>query len=72
MRVTTTRETRMPGTSRASQRFESEFRREVSGEAPFVVLLGNGHGVELLYNDAEIDITSRVRGDNTARVNVGG
>jgi cytoskeleton protein RodZ len=44
---------------------------EVSGEAPFVVFLGNGHGVEILFNGEEIEFTSRIRNDNTARINVG-
>ena len=46
--------------------------RELNGVAPFVVFLGNGHGVEILFNGEEIDITPRIRNDNTARLNVGG
>jgi cytoskeleton protein RodZ len=42
------------------------------GKAPFAVFLGNGHGVELLFNGEEIDITPKIRDDNTARLNVGG
>ncbi len=45
---------------------------EVSGEAPFTVFLGNGHGVEILFNGEEIGFSSRIRNDNTARINVGG
>jgi len=45
---------------------------DVSGEAPFTVFLGNGHGVEVLFNDTEISITSKVRDDNTARLDIGG
>ena len=45
---------------------------EVSGEAPFAVFLGNGHGVEILFNGEEIGFSSRIRNDNTARINVGG
>jgi cytoskeleton protein RodZ len=45
---------------------------ELMGEAPFVVFLGNGHGVEILYNGEEIDIAPRIRNDNTARLNIGG
>lgn len=45
---------------------------ELSGEAPFAVFLGNGHGVEILFNDAEVSIVSKIRGDNTARIDIGG
>ena len=47
-------------------------RVELTGQAPFAVFLGNGYGVELLLNDEEIGITSRIRNDNTARVSIGG
>lgn len=45
---------------------------DLSGEAPFTVFLGNGHGVELLFNGEEIGISSKIRNDNTARLNIGG
>ena len=45
---------------------------ELTGQAPFAVFLGNGHGVELLLNGEEIGISSIIRDDNTARLNVGG
>ena len=45
---------------------------ELIGAAPFSVFLGNGHGVEILVNDEEIDFSSRIRNDNTARLKLGG
>ena len=45
---------------------------DFSGEAPFTVFLGNGHGVEVLVNDETIDFSARIRNDNTARLYVGG
>ena len=45
---------------------------DLTGQAPFAVFLGNGHGVELLLNGEEIGISSIIRDDNTARLNVGG
>jgi len=45
---------------------------ELVGEAPFSVFLGNGHGVEIMFNDVEIDVAPRVRDDNTARLKIGG
>jgi cytoskeleton protein RodZ len=45
---------------------------ELSGEAPFAVFLGNGYGVEILFNGEEIGFSSRIRNDNTARINIGG
>ena len=44
---------------------------DMTGQAPFTVFLGNGYGVEILYNDNEISFSSRIRGDNTARITVG-
>lgn len=43
---------------------------ELTGQAPFFVFLGNGHGVEITFNGEEIDVASRVRDDNTARLNI--
>ena len=43
---------------------------ELTGQAPFFVFLGNGHGVEIMFNGEEIDVAPRVRDDNTARLNI--
>jgi len=45
---------------------------ELMGEAPFAVFLGNGHGVEILFNGEEIEISPKIRDDNTARLKIGG
>ena len=45
---------------------------ELSGQAPFTVFLGNGHGVEIMFNGEEVGFAARIRDDNTARLNVGG
>ncbi len=45
---------------------------ELMGEAPFAVFLGNGHGVEILLNGEEVEVTPKIRDDNTARLNIGG
>ena len=45
---------------------------ELTGAAPFSVFLGNGYGVEILFNDEEISFSSRIRDDNTARLKIGG
>jgi cytoskeleton protein RodZ len=45
---------------------------ELTGEAPFVVFLGNGHGVEILINGEEVGFSARIRDDNTARIDIGG
>jgi len=44
---------------------------ELTGAAPFSVFLGNGHGVEIEINGAEIDFINRIRDDNTARLKIG-
>ncbi len=41
------------------------------GSAPFSVFLGNAHGVNLIFNNETIDISKRIRDDNTARVKIG-
>ena len=41
------------------------------GSAPFSVFLGNAYGVNLIYLDETVDISSRIRDDSTARVKVG-
>ena len=43
----------------------------ITGKAPFAVFLGNGHGVELIYDNETIDISDRIRENNTARLKVG-
>jgi cytoskeleton protein RodZ len=45
---------------------------ELTGQAPFSIFLGNGHGVEIIFNGEEIDVAPRVRDDNTARFKIGG
>jgi len=45
---------------------------ELIGEAPFEVFLGNGYGVEILFNGEEVEVTPKIRDDNTARLNIGG
>jgi cytoskeleton protein RodZ len=45
---------------------------ELMGQAPFTVFLGNGHGVEILFNGEDIEVTPRIRDDNTARLKIGG
>jgi len=45
---------------------------ELLGEAPFSVFLGNGNGVEVRFNDEAVDISRRIRDDNTARLKIGG
>lgn len=44
---------------------------ELKGQAPFSVFLGNGHGVEIKINGEAVDISRRIRDDNTARLRVG-
>jgi len=44
---------------------------ELLGEAPFSVFLGNGNGVEIRFNDEAVDISRRIRDDNTARLKIG-
>ena len=44
---------------------------ELTGEAPFAVFLGNGHGVELQYNGEPVDFSADIRDNNTARLNIG-
>ncbi len=43
----------------------------LTGQAPFTVFFGNGHGVEMIYNNEEVDISSYIRNDNTARLKIG-
>jgi len=45
-------------------------RRELSGEPPVVVFLGNASGVEVLVDGSEYSISSGVRRGNTARFEI--
>ncbi len=47
-------------------------RLELTGQAPFSVFLGNGHGVELRLNQNDVDLSGRIRDDNTVRIQAGG
>jgi len=44
---------------------------DLSGQAPFVVFLGNGHGVEIEFNGKQIEFSAKIRNDNTTRINIG-
>jgi cytoskeleton protein RodZ len=46
-------------------------RKTITGKAPFRVFLGNGHGVSIQYQGESIDISNKIRADNTARFKVG-
>jgi len=43
----------------------------INGTAPFSVLLGDAREVELSFNGRQIDISSNIRADNTARLSIG-
>lgn len=43
----------------------------VDGKTPLRAFLGNGHGVSLQYMGKEIDLSTLIRDDNTARVRIG-
>ncbi|MEM7562374.1 MAG: RodZ family helix-turn-helix domain-containing protein [Pseudomonadota bacterium] len=43
----------------------------LTGDAPFAVFFGNGHGVEVSVNGVEVSLASNIRDDNTARLSVG-
>ncbi len=47
-------------------------RLELTGQAPFSVFLGNGHGVEMRLDQRDVDLGGRIRDDNTVRIQVGG
>jgi len=51
---------------RANQKFN------LTGKAPFTIFFGNGYGVEVTFNGEKVDLISRVRGDNTVRLKIGG
>ena len=42
-----------------------------SGQPPFRVFLGNARGISITYRGEEIDVSRRIRDDNTARLRVG-
>ena len=44
---------------------------ELVGKAPFRLFFGNGHGVELDFNQNSVDVAPNIRDDNTARMTVG-
>ena len=46
-------------------------RLQLDGEAPFAVFLGNGYGVEIQYLGEKIDLSDKIRADNTARLRIG-
>jgi len=50
---------------RANEKFK------LTGMAPFTVFFGNGYGVEITFNGEEVDLISRVRSDNTVRLEIG-
>ena len=43
----------------------------LAGRAPFTAFFGNGHGVEVMFNSAEVDVAKFIRSDNTARLEIG-
>jgi len=45
---------------------------ELTGAAPFSVFLGNGYGVEIEFNGEDVDFSTRIRDNNTARLKIGG
>jgi cytoskeleton protein RodZ len=44
---------------------------QIKGKAPFNAFFGNGHGVEISFNNQFIDVASQTLGDNTARLTIG-
>jgi cytoskeleton protein RodZ len=42
----------------------------IRGTAPFEVLLGDARNVSLVFNDADVDLDSSMRNDNTARLSL--
>ncbi len=43
----------------------------LTGKAPFKAFLGNGHGVSIRYQGEDIDLSKKIRADNTARLKIG-
>ncbi|MFT5657880.1 MAG: cytoskeleton protein RodZ [Gammaproteobacteria bacterium] len=44
---------------------------ELKGKAPFNAFFGNGHGVEILFNNESVDVAGYTLDDNTARLKIG-
>ena len=42
--------------------------RKIDGQAPLRLFFGNGHGVELIWKGKPVDLSSRIRADNTVRL----
>ena len=59
------------GNSLAYDLLRADSRVTLTGLAPFSAFFGNGHGVELKFNNEEIDISNRIKDDNTARLKIG-
>lgn len=59
------------GDSLAYGLLRADSRVMLTGLAPFSAFFGNGHGIELKFNNEEIDISNRIRDDNTARLKIG-
>jgi len=43
----------------------------LTGKPPLSVFLGNGYGISLQYDGKDIDISNKIRDNNTARVSIG-
>lgn len=59
------------GNNLAYDLLRADSRVTLTGLAPFSVFFGNGHGIEIKFNNEEIDISNRIRDDNTARLKIG-
>ncbi len=59
------------GQSLARDLLRADSRLTLTGQAPFSAFFGNGHGVELKFNDEEIDISNQIKDNNTARLKIG-
>jgi len=46
-------------------------RLQITGTAPFTVMLGNARAVTVSYNNRHLDISNNIRQDDTARLSVG-
>jgi len=44
---------------------------EVDGKAPFRAFFGNGYGVSMQYRGEDVDLSSMIKPDNTAKLNIG-
>ena len=43
----------------------------VTGKAPISAFLGNGYGVTMKYKGKDVDLSSVIQSDNTARIKIG-